>query len=72
MVKDVKDGKSCTKMIFNQKSMCLNIKEVLIKEIPTLSWQIVAANLFEFKGNSYLVTVDSCSGFIDFKKLKQL
>ena len=48
-----------------------NTKEaVLTKEIPELPWQIVASDLFEFKGDSYLVIYDSYSGFLDLQKLK--
>ncbi|XP_028168447.1 uncharacterized protein K02A2.6-like, partial [Ostrinia furnacalis] len=48
-----------------------NVKDiVLVKKIPTLPWQIVASDLFEFKGKTYLVICDSYSGFLDFQHLK--
>lgn len=50
-----------------------NVKDkVLIKEVPSLPWQFVASDIFELKGDSYLVICDSYSGFVDFQKLKNL
>lgn len=43
---------------------------VLVKKIPTLPWQIVASDLFELKGKTYLVICDSYSGYLDFQQLK--
>lgn len=43
---------------------------VLVKRIPTLPWQIVASDLFELKGKTYLVICDSYSGYLDFQQLK--
>lgn len=43
---------------------------VATKDIPTLPWQIVATDLFYFRGREYIVICDSYSGFIDFKPLK--
>ena len=45
-------------------------KEPMISsEAPTLPYQIVAADLFEWRNQDYLVTVDSYSGFYDIDKL---
>ncbi|CAH2097604.1 unnamed protein product [Euphydryas editha] len=43
---------------------------VLVKRIPKLPWQIVASDLFELKGKTYLVIYDSYSGYLDFQELK--
>ncbi|KAM7293520.1 uncharacterized protein ISCGN_026650 [Ixodes scapularis] len=40
-----------------------------LKEIPDLPWERVASDLFNFEGKSYVVIVDSYSGYLDFKKL---
>lgn len=47
-----------------------NIKEpMIIKEIPTHPFQIVASDLFTFQGREYLLMVDSYSGYFDFQQL---
>ncbi|XP_055690611.1 uncharacterized protein K02A2.6-like isoform X3 [Lutzomyia longipalpis] len=52
----------------NQKS---NDKEtVFMKRIPEVPFEIVASDLFEFKGKQYVLIVDSYSGYYDFKLLK--
>lgn len=43
---------------------------VLVKKIPTLPWQMVASDLFELKGKTYIVICDSYSGYLDFQQLK--
>lgn len=52
----------------NQKSN--NKEKILLKKIPELAFQIVASDLFEFKGKQYVMLVDSFSGYYDFKMLK--
>ncbi|GLV37576.1 hypothetical protein CBL_20388 [Carabus blaptoides fortunei] len=48
-----------------------NIKAtVIVKRIPTLPWQIVASDLFELNGKTYLVICDNYSGYLDFQQLK--
>ncbi|XP_026736437.1 uncharacterized protein LOC113499995 [Trichoplusia ni] len=64
----IKLVKTCSVCEQTQKD---NIKDiVLIKKIPTLPWQIVASDLFELKGKTYLVICDSYSGYLDFQQLK--
>jgi hypothetical protein len=43
-----------------------------MQEIPTLPYEIVAADLFTWRSQTYLVTVDSYSGFYDIDKLKDM
>ncbi|UYV63094.1 hypothetical protein LAZ67_2003108, partial [Cordylochernes scorpioides] len=45
---------------------------MIIKEIPSLPWEIVAADIFSIKGKNYLLITDNYSGFIDFKEMKTL
>lgn len=60
--------KTCSVCEQTQKD---NIKDiVLVKKIPTLPWQLVASDLFELKGKTYLVICDSYSGYLDFRQLK--
>ncbi|KAM7303493.1 uncharacterized protein ISCGN_013449 [Ixodes scapularis] len=40
-----------------------------LKEVLDFSWERVASDLFNFEGRSYVVIVDSYSGYLDFKKL---
>nr|XP_029715860.1 uncharacterized protein K02A2.6-like [Aedes albopictus] len=49
----------------NQKSI------VVTKEIPDLPFERVASDLFHFRGNEYILIVDSWSNFYDFKKLSR-
>ena len=45
-------------------------KETLkCQEIPLRPWQIIASDMMEFKGHSYLVTVDTYSDFIECDRL---
>lgn len=54
-----------------EKTQRDNVKDtVLVKRIPTLPWQIVASDLFELHGKTYLVICDSYSGFLDLQQLK--
>lgn len=56
-----------------QKHQRDNVKQTIIsKEIPSLPFERVATDLFHFKGNDYILIVDSYSSFFDFKKLKDL
>ncbi|XP_064456892.1 uncharacterized protein K02A2.6-like [Ornithodoros turicata] len=41
-----------------------------MKEIPDLTWERVASDLFSFEGQSYIVIVDNYSGYLDFRKLR--
>lgn len=41
-------------------------------DIPVLPYEIVAADLFEWENESYLVTVDSYSGFYDIDRLHDM
>jgi hypothetical protein len=41
-------------------------------EIPTLPYEIVAADLFTWRSQTYMVTVDSYSGFYDIDKLSDM
>lgn len=45
---------------------------MIIKRIPEYPFQIVASDIFHFKGANYLVIVDSYSGWIDFKRLRTM
>ncbi|UYV72607.1 K02A2.6-like, partial [Cordylochernes scorpioides] len=45
---------------------------MIIKEIPNLPWEIVAADIFSIKGKNYLLITDNYSGFIDFKEMKTM
>ncbi|UYV75260.1 K02A2.6-like [Cordylochernes scorpioides] len=45
---------------------------MIIKEIPSLPWEIVAADIFSIKGKNYLLITDNYSGFIDFKEMKTM
>ncbi|XP_042148639.1 uncharacterized protein K02A2.6-like [Ixodes scapularis] len=40
-----------------------------LKEIPDPPWERVASDLLNFEGKSYVVIVDSYSGYLDIKKL---
>uniref|UniRef100_A0A1B0CZ21 RNA-directed DNA polymerase n=1 Tax=Phlebotomus papatasi TaxID=29031 RepID=A0A1B0CZ21_PHLPP len=42
---------------------------VLMKPVPELPFQLVAMDLFAFKGRDYIILADSFSGYFDFKKL---
>ena len=45
-------------------------KEPIIQHpVPARPWQFVAADLFEFHGKEYLVTMDYCSNFFEVDKL---
>lgn len=44
---------------------------LIIKTIPTLPWEIVATDLFNFHSDTYILIVDSYSGFYDFALLNQ-
>nr|XP_029712008.1 uncharacterized protein K02A2.6-like [Aedes albopictus] len=44
---------------------------VVTKEIPNLPFERVASDLFHFRGNEYILIVDSWSNFYDFKKLSR-
>ncbi|KAL1378982.1 hypothetical protein pipiens_015233 [Culex pipiens pipiens] len=56
-----------------QKFSRSNVKEpMMVKRIPEYPFQIVASDIFHFKGANYLVLVDSYSGWIDFKKLRTM
>ena len=37
--------------------------------VPTLPWQLVSQDLFELKGNTYLITVDHYSDFYEIDRL---
>ncbi|UYV84754.1 hypothetical protein LAZ67_X003339 [Cordylochernes scorpioides] len=43
---------------------------MIIKEIPSIPWEIVAADIFSIKGKYYLLITDNYSGFIDFKEMQ--
>ncbi|UYV64834.1 K02A2.6-like [Cordylochernes scorpioides] len=45
---------------------------MIIKNIPSLPWEIVAADIFSIKGKNYLLITDNYSGFIDFKEMKTM
>lgn len=45
---------------------------LLMREIPTRPWQIVASDLFQLAAKHYILIVDSYSGFVDAKELKTL
>ena len=42
---------------------------MIMHEIPTIPYEIVATNLFEWQSQMYLVTVDSYLGLYDIDKL---
>ncbi|XP_064475491.1 uncharacterized protein K02A2.6-like [Ornithodoros turicata] len=42
-----------------------------MKEVPSLPWERVATDLCSFEGQTYIVIVDSYSGYLDFKALPQ-
>lgn len=53
-----------------QQTQRNNVKEVITtKLVPDLPFQIVGSDLFTFNSESYLLIVDSYSGYIDFEKL---
>lgn len=55
-----------------EKTQKSNSKEPLIlKEIPTYPFVIVATDLFSFGGREFLLPVDSYSGFYNFRQLRQ-
>lgn len=64
----IKLVKTCSVCEQTQKDNNKDI--VLVKKIPTLPWQIVASDLFELKGKTFLVICDSYSGYLDFQQLK--
>ncbi|UYV68139.1 hypothetical protein LAZ67_5003162, partial [Cordylochernes scorpioides] len=45
---------------------------MIIKEIPSLPWEIVAADIFSIKGKNYQLINNNYSGFIDFKEMKTM
>ncbi|UYV65958.1 K02A2.6-like [Cordylochernes scorpioides] len=45
---------------------------MIIKEIPSLPWEIVAADIFSIKGKNNLLITVNYSGFIDFKEMKTM
>lgn len=54
-----------------QSSQRANTKEpIQIHPIPNKAWSMVATDLFEIKGEMYILLVDSYSGFYDVVKLK--
>lgn len=69
MTKDITDHvEKCSVCEATQRA---NTKEPLInKEVPTYPFQIVATDLFTFKGHEFMVIVDSYSGFFDFRQLR--
>lgn len=41
------------------------------REIPYGPWEVLATDLFEFKGNTYLLVVDAFSKFMEVALLKE-
>ena len=41
-------------------------------EVPTLPWQIVSADLFQFNDEHYIAVVDHYSGYLEVEKLMGL
>ena len=59
-----------TKCEICQEYQMLNIKEPMtMSELPSRPWQIVATDLFHFKGCDYLLIVDYYSRFFEIAKL---
>ena len=60
---------SCTTCLTNKHS---NTKEPLIPHsIPSRPWEKVGSDLFEFRGQHYLILVDYYSNFIEVDRLRQ-
>ena len=54
-----------------EKIQCESQKEpMLIRDIPTRPWQYVACDIFEYKQQSFLVTVDFFSNFFEIDRLE--
>ncbi|XP_003742090.1 uncharacterized protein K02A2.6-like [Galendromus occidentalis] len=45
---------------------------MIISEIPSLPWQTVAADIFEFDGSHYQVVVDHYSVYFEIQKLSNI
>ncbi|XP_055685270.1 uncharacterized protein K02A2.6-like [Lutzomyia longipalpis] len=43
---------------------------ILMKPVPTYPFQMVAVDLFHYKGHEYVLMVDSFSGYFDFEPLR--
>lgn len=56
--------------IFQKYSRNNTKSSIQTKEIPSLPFEIVATDLFYFDGQEYIVMVDSCSGYFDFRRLE--
>lgn len=69
MCKDITNFvNKCAVCQSNQRSPT---KEPLIlKDIPTLPWEIVATDLFKFGKDEYVLICDSFSGYFDFEVLR--
>lgn len=48
-----------------------NKEEMIVKEIPTYPFEIVATDLFSYAGRDFVLMVDSYSGYYDFRQLRQ-
>jgi transposase InsO family protein len=57
-------------------SICQNFRgqqqkePMLSTEVPTLPWQNVSSDLFEYDDEMYLTTIDHYSGYIEIDELK--
>ncbi|XP_055585123.1 uncharacterized protein K02A2.6-like [Uranotaenia lowii] len=46
-------------------------EEVFMKKVPEYPYQVVASDLFHFGGFTFVLLVDSFSGFYEFRKLRE-
>ncbi|XP_011874086.1 PREDICTED: uncharacterized protein K02A2.6-like [Vollenhovia emeryi] len=69
MTQDITDY--ANKCVICQTYQRANIKEpIQLHPIPNEAWNTVATDLFEIKGDMYILIVDSYSGFYDVVKLR--
>lgn len=70
MGKDIQDMVECCS-VCQQHQRCNQKSTIVMKEVPELPFERVASDLFHFRGEEYVLIVDSWSNFFDFKKLSQ-
>lgn len=69
MCKDITDFvNKCAVCQSNQRAPTK--EPTVLKDIPTLPWEIVATDLFKFLKDEYLLICDSFTGYFDFEMLR--
>uniref|UniRef100_A0A1B0CTV6 RNA-directed DNA polymerase n=1 Tax=Lutzomyia longipalpis TaxID=7200 RepID=A0A1B0CTV6_LUTLO len=62
----IEECKTCEKYQRSNQKEC-----VFMKRVPELPFEMIATDLFTYKGKEYILLVDSYSGYFDFKELRK-